>query len=216
MVSAPVLSGVVPTLESSERNITGVFHIVPMDAQLKLMRSYRPFETIGVIYTPTEQNSVAQVRLLRELSVQEGFRLVERPFPIGDDGQPDGSVLETYVAELKEEGVDWFMRLPDTFLGSLYERMRAAIIAHKLPTFGTTERAIRTGAAVAALVCRYYSVGQLTALKATEILVEDRPPETIPIETLRRFSLIINIDLAKRLDVVPPLGMLTFAEIIGA
>ena len=64
------------------------------------------------------------------------------------------------------------------------------------------------------LISRYYSLGQLTAYKAEQILVDGVAPEAIPIETLKRFSLIINMPLARELKLYPPLAMLNYAEVI--
>mgnify|MGYP000123096286 CR=1 FL=1 len=51
---------------------------------------------------------------------------------------------------------------------------------------------------------------------AIDILVNRQSPASIPIETLKRFSLIVNMDVARNLGgVYPPIDMLNYAEIIG-
>ena len=73
LVAAPVLAKIVPDLKSSRRNVTGVYHVAPTEAQIRAMASYRPIKSIGILYTPTEQNSVVVVD-----EVQEADRFVER------------------------------------------------------------------------------------------------------------------------------------------
>jgi putative ABC transport system substrate-binding protein len=216
MVAAPVRAKVVPSLASSGRNVTGAFHVVPTDAQLRAMQSYREFSKLGVIYTPSEQNSVALVEELRQLAVTNGFELIERRIKIDDAGKPVADGVEDLVRELKEAGATWFYLLPDTFLGTILDRVTPYARDISLPTFGASELAVREGGALAGLICRYYSVGQLTAVKSEQILVGKTKPADIPIETLRRFSLIVNMEVARALHLYPPLAMLNYAEVIRA
>ena len=213
LVSAPVQSGLVPDLEATGRNVTGAVHVVPTETQLRAMASYRPFRRLGVLYNPTEQNSVSIVKELEELRGHLGFELVTREFRLGPDGKPVADGIEDLIAEIKADGAEWLYLLPDTFLGTVYDRVVPAALNEKLPTFGAAELAVREGGALVALVSRYYSVGQLAASKAMRIL-EGASPETIPVETLSRFSLIINMDVARELDLYPPIEMLNYAEVL--
>ncbi|MCX7058861.1 MAG: ABC transporter substrate-binding protein, partial [Proteobacteria bacterium] len=65
LVAAPVAAKIVKDLKSSGRNVTGVSFVVPTETQFRAMAAYRPFQTVGVIYTPTEKNSVALIEEMR-------------------------------------------------------------------------------------------------------------------------------------------------------
>ena len=214
LVSAPVKSRLVPSLAEPARNVTGAVHVVPTETQIRAMASYRPFKKLGVLYTPIEQNSVSIVNDLENLKETMGFELVTRKFTIDGEGRPSAEGVESLIAEIKAEGAEWLYLLPDTFLGTVYDRVVPAALSERLPTFGAAELAVRKGGALVALVSRYYSVGQLAASKAAQVLVDNRSPADIPIETLRRFSLIINIDVARELELYPPIEMLNYAEIL--
>src|SRR6185436_20239769 len=82
LVAAPVLAKIVPDLKASRRNVTGVFHVAPTEAQIRAMASYRPFKSLGILYTPTEQNSVVVVEEVREVSKRLGFSVVARPLKL--------------------------------------------------------------------------------------------------------------------------------------
>lgn len=213
LVSAPVQSGLVADLAAPGRNVTGAVHVVPTETQLRAMASYRPFGKLGVLYNPTEQNSVSIVRELEELRGPLGFELVTREFRLGPDGKPVVDGIEELIGEIKAGGAEWLYLLPDTFLGTVYDRVVPAALGERLPTFGAAELAVREGGALVALVSRYYSVGQLAASKAMRIL-KGASPAAIPVETLSRFSLIINMDVARELDLYPPIEMLNYAEVI--
>jgi putative ABC transport system substrate-binding protein len=214
LVAAPVQAKVVPSLASSKRNVTGAFHVVPPATQIRAIQSYRPFDVLGELYTPTEQNSLVLVEELRRLGPDMGFRLVERRFAIGANGEPSADGYEKLLAEIKQEGATWLYLLPDTFFGTICDIVTPTALDLGLPGFASTELAIRQCGALAGLICRYYSIGQLTASMAEQILVQHVPPADIPIQTLKRFSLIININVARRLQLYPPLAMLNYAEII--
>ena len=214
LVASPVAAGLVADNARPGRMLTGAVHVVPTETQLRAMHAYRPITRLGVLYTGSEQNSVSIVEELRQLRETMGFSLVERQFRRGDDGRPSPDGIEDLIAEIGSEGANWVYLLPDTFLGTQYARVVPAALAHQLPTFGAAELAIRQGGALVGLISRYYSVGQLAASKAVRILRDREPPRDIPIETLKRFSLIINLPVAKKLDLYPPIEMLNYAEVL--
>jgi putative ABC transport system substrate-binding protein len=214
LVAAPLNAKLVADRAVPGRNLTGAVHVVPTDTQLRAMHSYRPIERLGVLYSSTEQNSLSIVEELQALREPMGFSLVERQFRLDADGRPSPDGIEELVGEIAGDGANWLYLLPDTFLGTQYDRVTPAAMAARLPTFGAAELAIRQGGALVALISRYYSVGQLAASKAAKILRKEVPVEQIPIETLKRFSLIINMPVAKKLDLYPPIEMLNYAEVL--
>jgi putative tryptophan/tyrosine transport system substrate-binding protein len=214
LVATPVASGLVVDRLKPARNLTGAVHVVPTETQLRAMQSYRPIGKLGVLYTASEQNSVSVVQELSDLQPKMNFTLIERQFRRDGDGRPIADGIEEMISEIKQAGADWLYLLPDTFLGTQYARVAPAALAQSLPTFGAAELAIRQGGALVALVSRYYSVGQLAASKALRILRDHAPVDQIPIETLKRFSLIINMAVAKRLELYPPIDMLNYAEVM--
>lgn len=214
LVSAPVQVGIAPDFASSGRNVTGAVHVVPTDVQMRAMQAYKPFTKVGVLYTPSEQNSVAIVEEVRAFCNASGAALIEQTFELDAGGRPTDIGVGAKVAAIAEAGADWMYLLPDTFLGTLYDIVTPAALAAGLPTFGAAELAIREGGALVGLVSRYHSVGQLAGQKAVDILVNGTAPADIPIETLKRFSLIINMPVAKALGAYPPISMLDYAEVI--
>jgi len=215
LVAAPVLAKVVPDLKSSRRNVTGVFHVAPTETQVRAMASYRPFKTVGVIYTPTERNSVVVVEGLRKIARKQGFALVERPFHLDANKKATAEGAAELVRELKEQKADWLYLPPDSFLGTQAKKVIIpAAMENKLPTFASTEQLVGTGALIG-LVSRYHSIGQFTAYKAEQILVGKKKPANIEIETLTRFSLQVRMDMAEALKLPPPLPMFNYAELIN-
>ncbi len=216
LVAAPVLAKIVPDLNSSGRNVTGVFHVAPTEAQIRAMASYRPFQTLGVLYTPTEKNSVVVIDEIRKLGRSMGFNTVERMFRLDASKKVTAEGAADLVREIKEAKADWLYLPPDSFLGTqAQDVIIPAAMEAGLPTFASTEQLMQAGA-LTGLVSRYHSIGQFTAYKAEQILVRKLAPSAIPVETLKRFSFQIRMEAAEKLKLPPPLPMFNYAELITA
>ena len=215
LVAAPVQSRIVQQLDAPGHNVTGAVHVVPPEVQLRVMQHYLPYRKLGVLYNSQEPNSRAIVEQTRRYCAGAGVQLVERTFAVGAGGQPLADGVEDLIADIHRAGAQWLYLLPDTFLGTLYDRVSPTALGLKLPTFGAAELAVRSGGALLGLVSRYWSVGQLAGAKATEILVGGKAPGSIPVETLKRFSLLVNMRAAHRLSLYPPIDMLNYAEVIA-
>jgi putative ABC transport system substrate-binding protein len=215
LVAAPVLAKIVPELKGSRRNVTGVFHVAPTDAQIRAISSYRPIKTLGVLYTPTEQNSVVVVEEVRDIARKQGFNVIAKPFKLDANKKVTSEGAADMIRELKEQKADWLYLPPDSYLNTVTKGLIIpAAMQNKLPTFASTEGLMETGALMG-LIARYHSIGQFTAYKAEQILVHKIPPARIPVETLTRFSLQVRMDAAEELKLPPPLPMFNYAELIG-
>ena len=214
LVAAPVLAKIVRDLKSPGRNVTGVFHVAPTEAQIRAMASYRPFKTLGILSTPTEQNSVVVVEEVREVSKRLGFTVIAKPLKLDANKKVTAEGAPEMVRELKQQNAEWLYLPPDSYLGTQAQKVIIpAAMAVGLPAFASTEQLMETGA-VAGLVSRYHSIGQFTAYKAEQILVNKVAPAKIPVETLTRFALQVRMDVAEQLKLPPPLPMFNYAELI--
>jgi putative tryptophan/tyrosine transport system substrate-binding protein len=214
IVADPVGAGLVPSLAGSGRNLTGASHLVPLPNQLAALRSVVQVQRVGVIYNPAEANSRLLVEQLTALAAEEHFELIRTPVDLDHLGADTPERLSALVEQLAEAKVDALYLPSDSFIIS-----HAAIIiqqAHAvgIPTFSATETPIRQDHAFMGLVSRYYAVGQFAAYKAEQILLQGRDPGSIPVETLNRFSLVINLKAARALRVFPPVGVFRFAEVV--
>jgi putative ABC transport system substrate-binding protein len=214
LVAAPVAAKIVPDLKSSGRNVTGVFHVAPTETQMKAMASYRPYKSVGVLYTPTEQNSVVVVEEVRQAGKKLGFEVIAQPFKLDADKKVTAEGAPQLVEELKAKKADWLYLPPDSFLGTQAQKVIIpAAMAAGLPTFASTEQLMEAGA-LTGLVSRYHAIGQFTAYKAEQILAKKVAPSKIPVETLTRFSFQIRMEQAEALKLPPPLPMFNYAEML--
>ena len=87
-------------------------------------------------------------------------------------------------------------------------------LASNVPVISATEAPIREFGALVGLVSSYYNAGAYAGHKAEQILTGKKAPGSIPIDTLQRFSLLVNMDTASRLGLYPPMDLIPIAELL--
>jgi len=214
MVTSPTGSRIISQPGKSGRNVTGVSHIAPLEAQIRAMRDYRQVSRLAVLYNPAESNSVLVIKRLQTLLPQENIELIAEAAPLDDKGQPRADPLPAMVAKVAEREPQFLYIGPDTFIGDNRDVITGEGIRHGLPTFTGTELEIRTSNAMVGLVTNYYALGKFAGYKAEQILVDKVPVGDIPIETLSHFTYMVKISVAQTLKLYPPIGLLDYAEIV--
>jgi putative tryptophan/tyrosine transport system substrate-binding protein len=212
MVSAPIAAGLVRNLASSQRNLTGVSHVVPAQMQMNAIRNYRRFDRIGAIFNPNEVNARVAVREMRSEVERSGAEFICRPVPLDEAGQPRADAIPEVLRQLAELGAQLLYVGPDSFLSTHRLLLTESALAMGLPVFSAAEVALRDGRALFGLVAGYTNVGRLTAHKAAQILYHRAKPAAIPIETPGSYSYLVNMDVARQLDMMPPARVLQIAE----
>jgi putative ABC transport system substrate-binding protein len=140
--------------------------------------------------------------------------LIEQKYKIGPDGKPSTEGLSDLLLSLKQSGAEWIAFGPDSYSTSIADILGPALKEVKLPVFSTTEGNMFPVGVLAGLVSKYYSIGQFCGYKAEQILVQKKAAAEIPIETLKRFSYIIRMEVARELKFYPPVSMFNYAEIL--
>lgn len=214
-VTNPVASKIVPSLDAPGRPCTGTRHIAPMETQIKTIQSFKPIKKLAIIYNSTESNMEVTANEMRGLQKSLGFEMIDKPLPRSADGKPDATAIPSLIQAAAREGAEFIYLGPDTLVASNNSKVvAAAALELKLPTFCATELPVRNAEILMGLVSRAYNVGRFAGYKASQILVNDKPAQTIPVETLKRFSFIIRIPVAQKLEMYPPMRLLNIAEVV--
>lgn len=214
IVADPVGAGLARGFTATGRNLTGVSHLVPMPAQLKTMQRLKGVRQLGVVYNPQEANSVLAVRELRRHAGEFRFGLVEVPLstPVGQKPVPQEIAAAMHTLMMSRPD---FIYLPSD--SSLIQQAAAIIApatAGGVPVISATEAPIRQNGALVGFVSSYYNAGAYAGYMAEQILTGKRAAGSIPIDTLQRFSLLINMKTASQLDVYPPMDLVPIAELL--
>ena len=215
VVSQPVESGVVPSLVSQGRNITGVMHLVPLTEQLQYARQVVPFQRLGIIYNPAETNAQTTVEQLRQYASLMNFELLERPLSLSKDNKPSAGGIPSLIADLADKKADLIYLGPDAFVNAHRKTLIDTATAFSIPVFSASEGAVRQDGALFAFVHRYYTVGRMAGKKALKILKEKVQAYDIPIEAPARALFVINMTAAQKTGVYPPFTLLQNADLVN-
>lgn len=214
-VTDPVGAKIVRSAQSSGRpNVAGSLYTIPAGTQLRAMESYRPLRRLAVIYSPNEVNSVGARDELRAAAAARGIPVVERALKLGADGLPLKDDIEAAVAEVAAAGPDFIAFGSNSFLMSNIRSFTAAANAAGVPVFSTGEKVLVEGNGLLGLIGSLRSIGQVSAYQAERILSGGARPEDLPTARLSRFTLMVNMPVARQLELYPPMTILHFAELL--
>ena len=190
-ITDPVAAG----LDSG--NITGTSDKLPVEAQLDLIRKMQPdAETIGIIYTTSEANSVSAIAEYEEKAPDYGFTIES----IGVTAQ---SEVTQAVDTLIKKGVDCFSNLTDNnvvgVLSSILEKTNEAGI----PVYGSEVEQVKLGC-VASAGIEYFELGRQTGAMAAKILKGEATAEEMPYETVTGFNYYVNSEAIAELGLTVP------------
>ena len=214
IVADPVGAKLASAFAATGRNLTGVSHLVPMPDQLRAMQRFKSVKKLGVIYNPYEANSALAVDQLRGLTAQFRFSLVEAALQTAPGQQVVTQDVVDAMLQLVAAKPDFVYLPSDSSLIARASTIVGMATTAKIPVISATEGPIRDDGALVGLVSNYYNAGAFAAHKAEQILVGKQPAGRLPIETLQRFALVVNMTTAFQLGVYPPLDLIRIAELL--
>jgi putative ABC transport system substrate-binding protein len=217
VVSDPVGAGIIDSLEQTGRaNLTGTFNRVPEAVNIETMRAYLPgFSRLGLIYNTNEKNSVLKRSEIAALSTEMGFGLTALELPLGPDGKPRVENIAPKMAELKAAGVDFIYLGSSAFLDANRDAFTGAAVENGIPVLSPYELHVTDSQALISVAARDYDVGRLAATQAERILLGGATPGDLAVARMTDFAFVINMGVAKKLKLFPPLELLQIAETVN-
>ena len=178
-------------------NITGTSDALPVEGQLKLIRALQPdADTIGIIYTTSEPNSVSAIRTYEELAGDYGFTIDA----VGVAAQQE---VTQAVDTLISRDVDCLSNLTDNnvvgVLSAILEKTNEAGI----PVYGSEVEQVKLGC-VAGAGLDYVQLGIQTGLMAAKVLTGESTCADMPYETIENYGLYINSDAISAMGLTVP------------
>ena len=144
-----------------------------------------------------------------------GFELIALELPLGDDGKPRVEDIAPKMAELKTARVDFLYLGSSSFLRNNPGVVTGAAVESGIPVLSPYERLVRESQALISVAARYYDVGRLAGGQAEKILVGGVAPGDLPVVRMTDFAVVINMDVARKLKLFPPLDLLQVAETVN-
>lgn len=178
-------------------NVTGTSDKLPVEAQLDLIRQLQPdADTIGIIYTTSEPNSVSAIAAYQAKAADYGFAIEA----VGVTQQSEVTLAaDTLIAK----GVDCFSNLTDNnvvgVLPSVLEKTGDAGI----PVYGSEVEQVKLGC-VAAAGIDYYELGRQTGAMAAKVLKGEAKASDMPYETISEYGIYINSAALSEMGITLP------------
>ncbi len=189
---------------------------MPESVNIETIRAYHPgFSHLGLIYNTNEKNSVLKHAEIAALSEEMGFELTALELPLGADGKPRVEDIAPKTAELKAAGVDFIYLGSSSFLRANRDAFTGAAVENGIPVLSPYERLVRNSQALISVAARYADVGRLAGMQAEKILAGGAVPGDLPVARMTDFAFVINMGVAKKLKLFPPLELLQIAETVN-
>ncbi len=216
VVADPFGTNIAESFERSGRpNVAGTFNRAPESVQVAVIRQYDPtFQKLGLLYHSNERNSVIKKQELEALAPSLGFELVALELDPGNEGAPAPETIPLRMAELRERGVKWMYLGSSSYLrknGTLYT---SSAVENGIAIVSPYESLVREEQALLSIAARYYDIGKLAAGQALRILRDGETPGDLPIVRATDFAYVVNMDVARKLDRIPPFAFLQIAEAV--
>lgn len=216
VVADAVASGIIESFDATGRqNVTGTHNRVPEETNIAAMRAFMPgLSRLGMLYSPTEVNSVAKVEEVRTLAQALGLELVAVELDLGADGAPVVETIPEKVVLLRDAGAEFLYVGSSSFLERNGALLTQSALDAGLPVLSPYERLVTEEAALLSIAARYDAIGRLAARQAASILLEGNDAGKLPVAQMEEFAFVVNMKTARILDLFPPLEILQIAETV--
>jgi putative ABC transport system substrate-binding protein len=176
-------------------NMTGTLLEVPLDRQIKIMRTFLPaLHRFGTLYDPAKTSS--RVKEAEQKATTFDCRL--KGFPV----ESEKEVPQQLRAMLEEVEAFWLMPDSTVLTNESVQFILDSALAHQVPVIGFSPEFTRMGALLSMSV-NYGDVGRETGLLVKRILDGEwlLPLNPLPIE---RLKITVNLKTAKFLGITFP------------
>ena len=212
-VTNPVVAGVVDSWTVPGGQVTGVSDIAPVEPQLELIidileANNLTLEKLGVIYNPSEDNSVYQV----DVQLAEAITALSLNISVEVSEANSSSEVSAAANALVGE-VDAIWVPTDNTVVSAFEAVVAVAEDNDIPLFAADTSTVERGA-IGCWGLDYYDVGYASGEMAAEILLEGANPATMAVQTLPAELLYVYPEEAARQGVTIPQSIIDMADVV--
>jgi len=197
--SDPVVAGLVESFARPGGRLTGVHYQASADLQakrLEILKAMLPgLHRVVTFYDPSNPVAMAAAKTLEEAARQLNVELVERHVASVEE-------LRLGFNALKTQDADAYLYTNDAMISSQAQLLIDIARTKKLPTmFGEPELAAK--GALASYGVRWYEAGRLSAKYVHRVLT-GTSPQNLPVESLSRVELIVNLKTAREIGLTIP------------
>jgi putative ABC transport system substrate-binding protein len=203
--SDPVIAGLVESFAKPGGRCTGVHYRADLTAKrLKILKAMLPsLHRVVTFYNPSNEVALADAKAAREAARQLNIVLVERHVASVEE-------LRLGVTALKAQDADAYFYTNDAMVTSRAQFIIDTARAKKLPLMFAVPSLAAQGALVGYGV-QYGEVGRLSAKYVQRVLTGTNP-QNLPVESLSKVELVVNLKTAREIGVTIPQSVLLRAD----
>jgi putative ABC transport system substrate-binding protein len=207
-VTDPVDAGLVPSLEQSAGNVTGVSDMTPVKDQIALLASMMDIDAIGHVYTSGEANAVRLAELTEQACDELGIEFV--PTTVS-------SSAEVKAAAQSIAGrIDAFYVSTDNTVVSALASLSDAAAKAGIPVLSADPTSASDNGVFLAWGFDYYKMGLATGRLILEVL-DGADPASIPtrfMTSVDDIELFVNLRIADELGIDVPADLVEKAATV--
>jgi ABC-type uncharacterized transport system substrate-binding protein len=164
--------------------MAGYGSLAPVEDAFKMARQLNPgLKRVGLVWDPSEANSVVTTALARSLCSKMGITLVEA-------NAENSTAISDAVGSLITRHVDAIWISPDLVAAHGLDLIVSKARVARIPVFTSVPRNKTTGA-LFELGANYFAIGHTAGLLAADVL-DGRSPASIPVENIMPVTLQVN------------------------
>ena len=203
-ITDPVVAQVADENKNPLGNITGTSDILPVEAQLKLIRELLPdAKNLGILHTSSEANSDSMLQIYKDLADKYDFKVIDEAINTTAD-------IPLATDNLLSK-VDVMTNLLDNTVVNSLPTILDKANAKKIPVFGSEIEQVKMGC-LGSEGIEYISLGKQTGKMAAKILRGEAKASEMAYEIIEEPNLYLNSKVADELGIDIPKDLLDRAS----
>jgi putative ABC transport system substrate-binding protein len=202
----PVVAGLVESYASPGGRLTGIHYLSNelTGKRFEILKEILPkLRKVVTFYDPSNSTAMSNAKSAREAARQLKVEFIERHVASAEELQLD-------LNRLQAQEADAYFYTGDAMVSSQAQFIIAAAKTKKLPTMFHDPGLVAQGALVGYGVS-YHEVGRLSA-KYVQRVLAGSSPKSLPVESLNRLELAVNLKTARELGIAIPQSVLFRAD----
>ena len=203
-ITDPVVAQLADENKNPLGNITGTSDILPVEAQLKLIRELLPdAKNLGILHTSSEANSDSMLEIYKDLAGKYDFIIIDEAINTTAD-------IPLATDNLLSK-VDVMTNLLDNTVVNSLPTILDKANAKKIPVFGSEIEQVKMGC-LGSEGIEYISLGKQTGKMAAKILRGEAKASEMAYEIIEEPNLYLNSKVADELGIDIPKDLLDRAS----
>ena len=207
-VTDPVGAGLVKSVKKGQKYVTGTSDMTPVRQQIEMLIKLAGIKTLGHVYSSSEANAVKLAKIAESVCKDLGIKFV--PTTVTNSSE----VKQATQAIIGR--VDGIYLSNDNTVFSALNSVLSVATRNKKPVMSADPSSAKKNPVFAAWGFDYYKMGVATGKIVSRILKGEKPVN-IPTKFMTDPSdvtLIINLDVAKKIGIKVPESILKKATVI--